>query len=104
MRDTHGRYRDAKAIVDIGPEWAHGCEACKCGIASGPNILPMFPLFEGRAVQAHEELILFCDCRAGFMYRQRLRKIYDGMSMELRRNVLAHVHAASVPTVHGELT
>lgn len=87
-----------------GPEWAHGCEACQFGIVAAPDILPMFPLFEGRAVQAHEELILFCDCRAGHLHRQNLRKLYNGLSMELKRNILAHVQAASVPTVHGELT
>lgn len=82
--------------------WANGCAKCKFGIATAPDILGAFPFVEGRAVQADEGLVEFCDCRAGFMHRQGLRKIYNTLSMELRRNVLEHISALT-PTVHGEL-
>lgn len=102
MRDTHGRYSDVKAIVDLGPDWARGCKDCKFGIVAAPDIVPALPLHESRAVQANEDMILFCDCRAGFMYRQCLRRIYSSMSMESRQNIRAIVMAATTPTVHGE--
>lgn len=87
---------------DGSKDWAYGCSKCKCGIVSGADILPALSLYEGRAVQAHEELLIFCDCRAGFLYRQCLRKIYSELSLETRRNVLAHIQAASVPSIRYE--
>lgn len=96
-----------KRVTDHLPKsndqaWARGCSKCKCGIVSGADILPALSLYEGRAVQAHEELLIFCDCRAGFMYRQNLRRIYSTLSMDTRRNVLAHISAASVPSIRYE--
>lgn len=99
MRDP--RYTQTKDISEVAPEWASGCENCQLGFVLAPDILSSFPLFEGRAVQAHEELILFCDCKAGHLYRQCLRKRYNDMGMELRRLVLEHIAVANVPTVHG---
>lgn len=84
-----------------GPEWAKGCPSCQFGIVAAPDILRSFPLNEGRAVQAHEELILFCDCKAGHMYRQNLRKHYNALNWETRKGILEHIEAANVPTVHG---
>lgn len=84
-----------------GPEWAKGCESCKFGIVLAPDILAAFPLGEGRAVQAAEGMITFCTCKAGHLYRQHLRRVYNGLGMELRRSVLEHIAANSVPTVHG---
>lgn len=84
-------------------DWAFGCPKCKFGLAVAPAILPAISLYEGRAVQAAEQLLVFCECRAGHMYRQQLRKVYATLSMEQKRNVLAHIQAASVPTIHGEM-
>lgn len=86
---------------DGSKDWARGCPHCKFGIVAAPDIVPALPLHESRAVQAHEDMILFCDCRAGFMYRQCLRRIHSTISMETRRNILAHVNAA-MPSIHGE--
>lgn len=92
----------SSSLKDKAPAWASGCESCSHGIVAAPDIIPALPLYESRAVQAHEEMILFCDCRAGFMYRQCLRKIYSELSLETRRNVLAHIQAASVPSIRYE--
>lgn len=81
--------------------WARGCENCKFGLTSDPGILAAFPISEGRAVQAAEGMITFCECKAGHLYRQHLRKVYNGLGMELRRGVLEHIAANSVPTVHA---
>lgn len=87
---------------DGSKDWARGCSHCKFGIVAAPDIVPALPLHESRAVQANEDMILFCDCRAGFMYRQCLRRVYSTISMETRRNILAHISAATpVPTIHG---
>lgn len=88
-------------ITLSGPEWAYGCEACTYGIVAAPAIVPVLPLSECRAVQAHEDMILFCDCRAGFLYRQYLRKVYSTLNMGSRQNITAIVLAANVPSVHG---
>lgn len=85
-----------------GPEWAKGCEGCQFGLAVAPEIIPMFNLPEQRAVQMDEGLIEFCNCRAGFMYRQHLRKVLNGLSLESRKNIRAFVLAERVPTVHFE--
>lgn len=99
--NRRNRYVDSKPITEVGPEWARGCENCQCGIVLAPDILTHFPINEGRAVQAHEELILFCTCKAGHMHRQNCRKDYNALGMELRRLILEHIAAVSVPTVHG---
>lgn len=81
--------------------WGHGCQKCKYGLVNAPAILGAFPFYESRAVQAQEGLVEFCDCRAGHMYRQCLRKHYNALGWELRRLILDHIEIASMPTVHG---
>jgi hypothetical protein len=93
--------RDTKSLADIGPEWAKGCESCKFGIVLAPDILAAFPISEGRAVQAGEGMIVFCNCKAGHLYRQHLRRVYNGLGMETVRLVLEHIASISMPTVHG---
>lgn len=100
MRDP--RYIKTKDISEVAPEWAHGCPACKFGIVVAPDIVSVLPLAECRAVQAAEEMILFCDCRAGHMNRQGLRKIYATIDVHSKQNFRAIVLAANVPTVHAE--
>lgn len=91
-----------KEFQASGPEWSRGCESCRFGLAVAPEIIPALGLGEQRAVQMDEGMIEFCDCRAGFMYRQYLRKVLAALSMESRRSVLAHVTATRVPTIHFE--
>lgn len=88
--------------VDGAPHWATGCEGCQFGLAVAPEIVPMLQLPEQRAVQMDEGLIECCNCRAGFMYRQYLRKVFNGLGMEERKNIRHFVYAARVPTVHFE--
>lgn len=91
-------------VTLTGPDWARGCDQCSFGIVAAPDIVSALPMHESRAVQAHEDMILFCDCKAGLLYRQCLRKIYNGLSIDSRRTILAHINAATpVPTIHGEL-
>lgn len=83
--------------------WGYGCAKCKFGIVSAPDVLGAFPFFESRAVQAHKELIVFCECKAGLLYRQCLRHRYNDMGLELKRLVLEHINAA-VPNIRLEPT
>lgn len=87
-------------LKDKAPAWAFGCEACSYGIVAAPAIVSILPLSECRAVQANEDMILFCDCRAGFLYRQQLRRVYNTLSMSSRQNIRAIVLAA-MPNIHG---
>ena len=82
------------------PHWASGCESCQCGLVVAPEIIPALGLGEQRAVQMDEGMIEFCECRAGFMYRQYLRKTLNALGMETRRNIHTHVTAVRVPTIH----
>lgn len=104
MRDDRGHYLNTKAITALGPDWAHGCAKCTYGLVDAPDILGMFPLAEGRAGQAAEDLLTFCDCRAGFLYRQYLRKVWAALSLTARANLREHVCAARVPSIHLEVT
>lgn len=83
-----------------GPDWAHGCPGCTYGVVLPPAPIPLLPLHEQRATEAAEGLLIFCDCRAGFMYRQYLRKVYARIGMESRKNLRDIVMAANVPTIH----
>lgn len=96
------RYTKTKDISEVAPEWSHGCQSCKFGIVSAPDILAAFPFYEGRAVQAHEDMIEFCTCRAGHMHRQCLRRRYNALSLETVRVVLEHIAANSVPSIRLE--
>lgn len=96
-----------KPISELLPKesfkhWGRGCDQCKCGVLSAPDIVAALPFYESRAGQAAEGMITFCNCRAGHMYRQHLRKLHNSFSMEQQRNILAHVNAAATPTVHFE--
>lgn len=82
-----------------GPEWAKGCEHCEYGILSAPEILGQLTLSEQRAVANDEGMILFCECRAAFMYRQFCRKTFSGLGLETRRNIREHL-ANHAPTIH----
>lgn len=86
---------------DGSKDWARGCPNCKFGIVVAPDIVAALPLHESRAVQAAEDMILFCDCRAGHMYRQGLRKVYAAIDVNSKQNLRAIVLAAAIPTVHG---
>lgn len=85
-----------------GPEWAAGCDKCSYGIVAAPEIISFLPLSEGRAGQAAEDMILFCDCRAGFMYRQHLRKVFNAFDPGTRAALRQHAAATRVPTIHYE--
>ena len=72
MRDIHGRYSAVKAIADIVPAWAAGCDACKGGIVLAPELTGAVSLYLERLVQALDQDITFCTCRAGLAYRSSL--------------------------------
>lgn len=102
MRDVHGRYSDQKALRDSAPAWAVGCGKCKLGVLAAPDLTGLLPLYEQRAVAAHEEMIVFCDCKAGLLSRQHLGKVYATIGWQSARNIVEHIRAAATPSVHLE--
>lgn len=80
--------------TDSEHQWAAGCSNCRYGLVAASDIVSSLPLHEGRAVQAAEDMLLFCDCRAGHLYRQFLRKVYATLSLTSRMNLREHVLAA----------
>lgn len=98
------RHKIIKEIADLGPEWARGCEACEFGLVVAPEIAPMLNTSEGRAIQMDEDMIEFCNCRAGHMYRQHLRRVLTGINLASRKNMREFVISARVPSIHLEPT
>lgn len=84
-----------------GPEWAKGCEACTYGMVVAPPIIGSLPLYEQRAIAHGEDMILYCDCRAGHMARQHLRKLYAALPLESLKNLREHfLSSLPVPSIH----
>lgn len=116
-RDTHGRYINLKAIIENGPEGAHGCPLCKFGIVSAPDLVgAAVPLYLQRLVQAIDDELTFCGCQAGKHYRVSLRNRRQIMLEQIKQDsrgkvkvddpvivarALIHLERAKhVPTIH----
>lgn len=87
-------------LLISGPEWAGGCESCQYGLAVATEPIGILLLHEQRAIEANEDLLLFCTCRAAHMYRQYLRKVYAKIELQTRYNIYQIITAAHMPTVH----
>lgn len=55
--------------------WAVGCEDCKYGLIYPPPVQTTVPLYILRAIQMKRDMLTFCNCRAGLLRRQHLRKV-----------------------------
>jgi hypothetical protein len=66
------------------PDWASGCPKCRFGIVGSVPLVRSIPLFEERMIQAAMGTLQFCDCRAGMLYRQYLRRHYSKTTVEYR--------------------
>lgn len=54
----------------VGPAWAYGCGECTFGLAlDAPIPRSSMSFYEVRRMQAREEIIVFCECRAGQAYK-----------------------------------
>lgn len=118
MRDERGRYTATKRIEDIVPAWARGCDDCANGIVLAPELTGAVPLYMERLVQAIDQDITFCSCRAGKAYRSSLlnrrQQIIEQSRKEAKATSIldnsspidsarAAIHAAqarNTPTVH----
>lgn len=99
MRDP--RYTQVKDILAIGPDWSHGCEHCAYGLILAPDIIGAVSVSEQRAVAHIDNMIVYCECRAGHMYRQHLRRVSETLSEYQRNSIRGHMAVANVPTIHG---
>jgi len=117
MRDIHGRYSAVKAIADIVPLWARGCDACTNGIILAPELTGAVSLYLERLVQAIDGDVTFCTCRAGLAYRSSLLNgrmeilerakreakggmISRGTEIDTARAAIHAAQARNTPTVH----
>ncbi len=79
-RRLHNTY-EGKDIANAGhPDWAYGCDKCRYGLigAESADQLPG-PLYLVRMYQASAGRFQFCDCQAGNMMRQFLRKTHTAV-------------------------
>lgn len=106
MRDERGRYITLKEISTNGPEWAKGCPKCKFGVAASAPLTGADHLYFERLVQASDGDLTFCDCRAGLLAKQYMKRLYrQTTSQDLgtaRYKVEAARESAPAPTVHME--
>ncbi len=84
-RDNHGRYENLKEISTNGPSWARGCDKCKCGIASAPELTGACELYLERLVQVIDGDIQFCTCTAGTRYRVFLQNRWLFLMDEVKK-------------------
>lgn len=54
----------------VGPSWAYGCSECTYGLVlDAPIPRSSMSFYEIRRMQARDEIIVFCECRAGQAYK-----------------------------------
>lgn len=111
----------APHLPHISPNhWAAGCDKCKYGIVSAPELTGACELYMERLVQAIAQEITFCECEAGKRARQFLLNRRQKLIEEARRDPrmaaqamrlshpdieisthnIAHSYAMRVPTIH----
>lgn len=73
MRDDRGRYHSTKPLSELAPSWANGCDQCKFGVLSAPELTGVASVYLERLVQAIDGDLQFCTCRAGECYKNALR-------------------------------
>ena len=82
---TKPRYATVKDIIDLGPEWAHGCDKCTCGVVKAPPLTGEVSLYMERLIQAIDKEIEYCTCKAGVRYRSNLQNRYRILIEEAKR-------------------
>lgn len=82
-----------------GPGWALGCENCEYGLVAAPAIIGACNVSEQRAVAHIDGLIMYCDCRAGHMYRQHNRRVAVTLDEYSRNSIRGYMAVASMPTI-----
>lgn len=93
------RYQKVEYPGEKQHEWAKGCASCSYGMVIAPDILKHLTVAEGRAMQMDCDMIVFCECKAGHMQRQYLRKVLSNMEMQRRQVLYDYVMRVSVPTM-----
>lgn len=90
-----------KIEVPLQEQWTYGCEHCEFGLIVAPALIGAVNVSEQRAVAHVDGLLLYCDCRAGHMYRQHLRKGADTLNEYSRNSIRGHMALAAVPHIHA---
>ena len=90
-----------KIEVPLQMQWAYGCDSCQFGLILAPALIGHVSVSEQRAIAHVDGLLLYCECQAGHMYRQHLRKVADTLNEWQRNRIRGYLALANVPTVHG---
>lgn len=85
-------------ITSRGPGWGYGCDKCKYGIVSAPELTGACEFYLERIVQVIANDIEFCTCRAGLAYKaailnrkqQRIEEARRDPRMAAQANRLTH--------------
>jgi hypothetical protein len=88
MRDHLGRYVTLKDVTKNGPASAKGCDKCKFGIVSAPELTNTAPFVIERVLQMLDEEIVFCTCEAGQHQKVYLLNENQKMIEQDRKNAL----------------
>lgn len=73
-------------IEIAGPEWACGCDQCRFGIINAPPLTRLCGLGLERVVQMELDLVEFCECQAGKLYRISLLNLKQKYVEEAKRD------------------
>jgi hypothetical protein len=76
------RTKVVKELTEVAPAWANGCSDCTYGIKQAPLPTRVVETYLERLVQATEDAITFCECKAGVMRRQQMRREYTRLLKE----------------------
>lgn len=72
--------------VNTGNHWGRGCESCKFGLASAPELTGACETYLERLVQAIDGDLTFCTCQAGTRYRAYLLNRFQFLKEETRKD------------------
>lgn len=80
------KYRSEPLPHSNENDWAHGCDKCRYGIVSAPELTGACSLYLERIVQMLDETLTFCTCKAGIRIYANLRNLRQAFIEEARRN------------------
>lgn len=84
------------SILAEAQEWANGCPTCEFGVAKHRPYTGAVSLYEEQVHQAAHHQLLPCTCRAGYMARQHMRKVYAAMTPEYRAWIAKRIEDAEL--------
>lgn len=82
--DVLGDITKQPADPESNLRWAWGCDQCKRGIVTAPELTGAVSLYAERLVHCVEGDVQFCTCRAGHMARQHMQRLWRTRQQEMQ--------------------